>query len=546
MTEVDGVPAVWSDAPGPYTGGLLLRVGVADETLRQRGTTHMLEHLALFGLGRPGEHGNGHVDTTTLSVHVQGDPAEVAEFLTRAADQLARPPVHRLEDEKGVLRAERTQQQRGVLDELLTWRWGAFGFAMEAHPEYGVLPLDAEDLTDWAATYASRQNATLWFSGPPPSGLRIRLHDGERRPLPDPYASPLPAFRTYFRSATPVVALHGLVPRGAAAVAVNSLLQARLVDDLRTARAAAYSPTTAYRPLTADTASISALSDIAPGRAAEVADRMMTALSDLAAPAGPMEEELDAHRRRVRASLETPGATINLVTSAAWNLVHGAQVQRADQILAGLDALTPDVVLRAARDVVGTALAQVPGSVTVPPLWVPAPESTSPPVAGGRAFAQRGGEARLVVGDTGVTLHAGHSSVTVRRENVAGVAEWEDGGRVVIGTDGIQLAVEPTLWRGGRQAVALIDRSTPWDKVLPLGTRPPSSVPRPPSALTRARRNWRALVLFAALLAWGGVSIPAAYVGGEALSAAAIAMTGALVIGWIAAVIRGSRQGTPR
>lgn len=544
--EVDGVPAVWTDAPGPYAGGLLLRVGTVDETLRQRGTTHMLEHLALFGLGRPGEHSNGRVDTTTLGVHVVGEPVEVAEFLTRAADQLARPPVLRLEDEKGVLRAERAQQQRGILEELFTWRWGAFGFAMEAHPEYGLPLLDAEDLTRWAATYACRQNAALWFSGPPPAGLRVSLHDGDRRPLPDPYVSPLPAFRAYFRSAKPVVALHGLVPRSAAAVAVSSLLHTRLVDDLRTARAAAYSPTAAYRPLTTDTASIAAVSDIVPGRDAEVVDRLMSTLGELAAPGGAVEAELDAHRRRVRASLEAPGAAIGHVTSAAWNLVHGAQVQGIDEILTELDALTPDDVVRAARHVDTTVVAQVPGGAQVQPLWVAAPESTSAPVTDGRTFAQRGGEAQLVVGDAGVTLRAGAARATVRWENVAGVGEWDDGGRVVIGVDGLQLAVEPTLWRGGRHAVALIDRSAPWDRVLPLGARPTSAVPRPPSAWTRAKRNWRGLVAIAALLAWGGASIPASITGHEGLTVAAGLVTVALIIGWIVVVSRGSRQGTPR
>lgn len=190
-------------------------------------------------------------------------------------------------------------------------------------------------------------------------------------------------------------------------------------------------------------------------------------------------------------------------------------------------------------------MAQVPGGVEVPPLWVRAPESTSAPVTGGQVFAQRGGEAQLVVGDAGMTLRVGPSRATVRWENLAGVGEWNDGGRVVIGVDGLQLTVEPTLWRGGQRAAGLIDRSAPSDKALPLGARPASAVPRPPSMWARAKRNRRGLAAIAALLAWGGVSIPASITGDEGLTAAAGLTTVALIIGFAVVVSRGNRRGTP-
>ena len=93
VTEVDGVPAVWDDVPGPFTGALLVRVGHVDETLARHGVTHMLEHLALHGLDHPGEHSNGRVDATSMLLHATGTPDDVAAFLARAAAQLAAPPV---------------------------------------------------------------------------------------------------------------------------------------------------------------------------------------------------------------------------------------------------------------------------------------------------------------------------------------------------------------------------------------------------------------------------------------------------------------------
>ena len=56
LTEVDGVRTIWAEVPGPLRAGLVLRMGAADETLARRGAGHLLEHLALFGIERPGEH----------------------------------------------------------------------------------------------------------------------------------------------------------------------------------------------------------------------------------------------------------------------------------------------------------------------------------------------------------------------------------------------------------------------------------------------------------------------------------------------------------
>lgn len=546
--EVEGVPTVWMDAPGPYTGGLILRVGCVDETLQQRGITHMLEHLALHGLDRSGDHSNGRVDGSTLTLHVTASPPEVAEFLTRASSQLAVPPTHRLEDERGVLRAERASRPRHPQAELLAWRWGAASFALEGTPEYGLAQVDAEDLQDWANEYACRQNAVLWFTGPPPAGLRIGLHEGVRHRLPDPYASPLPGLPAYFRGSSDAVMLHGLVPRSTAAVALSAVLRSRLVEDLRTTRAAAYSPDVSYRAVTGDVGSLTAVSDIVQGRATEVTNRVMATLGELTLPSGaPRPEEIDAHRQRARSRLDAPTSGIDSILSAAWNLVQGAPVKTVDEALGELDALTPDGVARAARDLARTLLVQVPGAVEVPAPWVPAPVSPAPPLSfARRVFSERGGYARLMVGDDGVTLKTEATTLTVRYENLAGVAEWDDGGRIVIGTDGVHVVVEPALWRGGRQAVRLIDESTPWDKVLPLGDRPPGAAPRPPSFWASLRRERWALVVIPVLLVWGVLGIGASLHPDAGLAGPALAMSALVAASWFGALLWRLKQHTDR
>lgn len=478
ITEVDGVPAVWADVPGPYRAGLVVRVGHSDETLPRYGVTHMLEHLALHGLNRPGDHSNGYVDSTTLALHVAAEPEDAARFLTRAAQQLVDPPVGRLEDEKGVLRTERAQRTGSPLNQLHMWRWGAAGFGLGAvGDEYGLLTLGPDAVRAWSAAWVNRNNTVLWFTGPPPSGLRVTLPDGERRPVADPYATPLPALPAFFRSDAPVAALHGLIGRSTAAVALTGVLRARLVDDLRVQRAAAYSPDVAYRPLSATAAAVIAYSDIVERKEPEVVRRVLETLHEMAWPEfAPREEELAAHRTMAQRGMAA--AEDGMVGSTAWNILHGAPVQTFDQLQDELDRLTPEDVQAAAAELSATLLAQVPRRALVPPGWHEAPLCVAAPVTGGASYPHLGVRARLRVAPAGVTLTDPTSSLTVRSDQVAALLKWADGGRTLVGTDGSHLRVEPTVWFRGTRAVALIDAAVPAERSVPLGSRPTEHVPR--------------------------------------------------------------------
>ena len=476
--EVDGIRTVWAEAPGEFSGGIVVRVGHVDETLPSRGLTHMLEHLALFGLDRPGEHSNGHVDATTLTLHSSGTPEDVAQFLNRAARQLVDPPVARLADEKGVLRAEAAGRSQHPLNEITAWRWGAQTYGLEVTNELGVRAMTAEAVREWAATRIGRRNAVLWFTGPPPAGLDLALPEGEERPAPDPYRSPLPSFPAYLVSQAPGVIVHGLVRRSPAAVTAASVLRSRLLDDLRTSRAASYSPEVGYRPLTGGAAAVVAFADVVEGREDVVAERVPAALAEIIAD-GPTEQELSARRAEVRRGPEMPGFAGARVTSVAWDVLHGGRVQTMEEILADADQVTADQVATAAGDVRRDALLQIPVGVQLPPFpWVKAPDSLSPPVEPGRSFRFLGGDVRLVVAPEGVTVTGRELVLTVRRENIAALGRWEDGGRLLIGTDGIHLTVEPTIWRAGRKAVEIIDATVPDEVTVDLGTRPDESVPR--------------------------------------------------------------------
>ena len=47
-TEVDGVPILWSEAPGTPIFALHGRVGRVDEPAHEGGLTHIVEHLSML------------------------------------------------------------------------------------------------------------------------------------------------------------------------------------------------------------------------------------------------------------------------------------------------------------------------------------------------------------------------------------------------------------------------------------------------------------------------------------------------------------------
>lgn len=90
---------------GQARGGIIFRVGVADEPFTHRGFTHLIEHLALSGFDVPYEY-NGFVDATTTNFFAQGSPEELGRFITDSTTALANLPYERLETEVRILLAE--------------------------------------------------------------------------------------------------------------------------------------------------------------------------------------------------------------------------------------------------------------------------------------------------------------------------------------------------------------------------------------------------------------------------------------------------------
>jgi predicted Zn-dependent peptidase len=195
--QVDGVTTIWTEAPPPLRAGLLFRTGMIDETLARAGYTHLIEHLALSTLGDTSKHDNGFVTGAAAGFFTMGQPEDVASFFARVCDGLTSLPGDRLEGVKQLLAAEIAGRPFNSNSNLLMWRYGAAGYGLMGLPQLGFRRATLEQLQEYGSQRFTKENAVLWLSGPPPTGLSLRLPHGAKQPLP-PLVPLRQAFPSWF------------------------------------------------------------------------------------------------------------------------------------------------------------------------------------------------------------------------------------------------------------------------------------------------------------------------------------------------------------
>jgi zinc protease len=492
LTEVDGVPAVWADVPGPLRAALLVRVGTADETLVTSGITRMLQHLALAELGH-GDHPNGHVDQTTMHFSCTGDAERVGDFIETVTRRLADPPTSGLDEERASVRYALARRRSSIEDALLTWRYGAAGYGLNGQSNY-VLEryLDPDVLVAWGRRYATRANAVLWLSGPPPVRLQVHLPDGEAMPVPDANSTIQPQLPAWFTAPDSAgVALHAILPRDHASPVLAAVLQARLLDQLRVPRAVASSPQADYRAVSRDVGRLLAVSDIVDGRQQDAVRIFTAALADLAAAQPPRPEELVDWRSTWDREAAESRAPLGFVASQAWNLLVGHPGESVEQAAAAMARVTAADVAAVAGTALGSALAAVPeGVFLASEPWHQASPARYEPLAG---IEVRGLDPTrvevIVVSPLGLTWRSGGDHITVPHDRAVAVLSWPDGRRVVVGDDASRIVVEPTMWLGGRSVVQHVDAVFGSGLRVEQAEREAGQIPQPPSTAGPVSRS---------------------------------------------------------
>ncbi|MET8134006.1 insulinase family protein [Streptomyces sp. NPDC006290] len=467
-TEIAGIPTLFAYATGPMRAGLVFRVGVADETLAGAGITHLVEHLALYRQGLADYHFNGATKAAFTHFHVEGAEHEVVAYLDGLCTSLLDLPMERLETEKEILRTEEARREVG---QLPLWRYGAQGYGLTSYPEWGVRQLRPDDVRRWAGTWFTRDNAVLWVAGERlPAGLSLKLPGGERRPMPA-VTSALPTDPAYFSDGQGGVLLDAVVADTTAARMYAGVLERELSRSLRQEGGYSYTAATDYTSRRDGFATVTAFADALPAKQDAALGGFVDVLAGL--QVGRITQaDLDAVRGRSDATLTAPDAAVRRLPGAAEDLLAHRPPRALDELRAELWAVTPQQVHAVALEAAGTALLQVPSGHSADWAgYTAAPTNSSYAVTGKRFEAVRKDRTALIVGGEGVSLTAGGEAATVLYRDCAALLTWPDGGRRLIGTDGLCVEVEPGAYGIDAHTMATIDAAVPPGTVVRLPPR---------------------------------------------------------------------------
>lgn len=462
------LPLLWSEVPGTFRGMLTFRVGWADETAAARGITHLVEHLALFPLGRRPFEYNGRVEDCFTSFWATGRQQEVEGFLVEVARNLHGLPLDRLPTEKRVLRAEGAGEG-GVLTRLLDYRFGATGFGLGNYPELGLRWLDPDSVSAWAGTAFTAENAVAWLSGPPSEGFTISLPSGARRAAPP--TQPLAGLRL------PAALSEGWGGLGASMIDDRSMaLRAairvaaeRLHDRLRRQQGLAYSPSGDYFPLDHDVAHVFVGSDCEDRNAPAVRDELLGVLDELA-ESGARMEEIEWDRGLMLRAWSDPEAAIGNLETSARDMLFDHERLTVAGMLSEHEALTPEVVAGALRRALDSMILLLPGALSRDEDRFSSIVIEEAPPVEGKVFKAAAGESfvrKLEMAETALTLHLSERHVTVSYDDVVAAVENVDGSLTLIRGEGTWARLNPAAIAGGAEALRTV-RASVEGRVVPL------------------------------------------------------------------------------
>jgi len=476
--EIDGVPA-FAGQGSRYMGALLFRAGRGDETLHIGGVTHLVEHLALFGLGPERDYEfNGYVSGLVTGFFATGTPEEVTEFLAEVCRTLQDLPLGRLAAESRVLRAEAASRSSGACDELIWLRYGATGQGQRYLPELMLLAPDPAVVRAWAAERFTAGNAALWFSGPPPTGLRLKLPPGTRTPPPPLSPVADASYPAWVVGRSGGVGISFVRPREDWLNVPMEIAAHRLRVLLRFERGLTYDVGVAYEPVTSHLAHAALWAGCLAEHAAVVRDGIIEVLEEIGAH-GATDEDLARARSRFRRRMEDPEGRGQEPAVAATNELLGYPYKSMEDLHQELEELDGPAIARRMAAALETALVLFPHGCPPPkgrfrpyPLW-------SQEQVRGRAFRQTRAPfpwskgPRLIVGAEGVSMISTDGrAITVPFASCAAAVAHPDGILDVYGEDGFSVSVEPRMWRGGSEAVRLLLDAIPAGRLVRIAAPP--------------------------------------------------------------------------
>ncbi len=465
QTELDGVRA-WGVDPGDEEcfAALVFRGGAADEGLPTSGRTHLVEHLAMFGVGPTSHRSNAWVDDRRCCFHATGTPEEVGAFLTAVSTSLHALPLERLEDELRVLRVEEGRHGTTLFERLLHHRFGARGPGLGWFRDFGLDDPEPEELQAFARERFVAENAALWFAGPAPVGVELGLPSGTRlAPLVvEPLArQELPA---HLPDGTGGVVVASLPERSMAMVVTLAVAEERARTLLREELGTSYAVASSYDPLDARVAHTLLQADCLDAEGGRCRDRLLGVIERLAAE-GFTPEEHATHVEAAETAAREASGVREAVLAVDDHLLEERSPSR-EEVVERVRALDADAIRDAARELAESAIVIVPDGTPMPKAgrlkrwgaW------NTEPVVGGEEFLRararlRRPAGRLLLAEDGLTLEDDEGVFTILFAELAIALREPEGVLELTSHEEVEIRVGPDAWEDGpRLMEALLAR----------------------------------------------------------------------------------------
>lgn len=400
--------------------------------------------------------------------HATGTAEELVAYFRHICGALRALPLQRSSNEARVLRTEAAGRSPSVVEALLWYRYGARGHGAVFYREFALVRPDEAAIQAWAAANFTAGNATAWFSGPIPAGLRFDLPDGPRRPAPEPRPLAGLASPTWIAGQSGGIAVSMVGPRRDWLFVPLRIAALRVQQRMRYEEGLTYHVDVGYVILSADQSHSTLVASSLDEHAQAVQDDVLDVLSSMASD-GPTEAELVEAATDFDRGNNVPEAIFGMLDARAFNALLGAPVQTREELSAELRAMTPDSVARVVHDSQESALLLIPNGVECRnQAYRPYPGNSTSAVVGtthrsvNAPYPWSKKQPELIVGSDGVSwVTPPGDARTVRYADLAVAFERADGAIELLGTDGFHVVVLASEWRGGARALERVRSAIP-------------------------------------------------------------------------------------
>lgn len=481
--NLNGIPVYQAEVPGRVRAALEFRVGTADEPLHMAGITHLIEHLALSGLGTQMFDYNGFVDQTHCAFLVTGSIDQVKDFFAYVCGALRALPKDRVATERRVIETEASGHHQASFRESLSYRFGASGFGTGDYRQLGMLWLTPEAVQDWANRHFTAGSAAAWVAGPVIPGLKIDLPPGPR--LPPPVLTPKQFLTPCVVEDSSQGATVSMISERSMALAVGmAILERRAMQRIRFNEGLSYGVQTAIHELDGRMVHAIASTDAMVEHATKAGSALLD-VADVLSLTGPDATELQFVAAAMEEAYSDPQAVVGEMQGMVEALLLGREPTGVEERQAQMAALDPKTVAAAMKKALDTAIVIMPSGTQTPrPHFAPYPTMAAHPLKGSEVLQAYGTGERIIVGPSGISLcDPDRRAFNIAWQDIAVGARWDDGTRVLIGRDGTEITFRPPMWRNPQLILSAIEGNAPADRMITADTPSPSAeLPPPPRA----------------------------------------------------------------